>query len=104
MLQFIEVCLWMRLWNIHILLASLTGKLLITSWVEDRSVVTLTIQTSSSNTLFIQDKEPRYAFSFSLKSPSKQTHSRLYDRAPTEKSDRLQGFATYISNSSYKFH
>jgi hypothetical protein len=41
--------------------------------------------------LWFQEKEPRYAFSFSLKSPNKQTPCRLFNRAVMERAAHLQG-------------
>jgi hypothetical protein len=40
--------------------------------------------------------EPRYAFSFSLKSPSIRTPSRFPSRAPTERAARVQGIFLHI--------
>jgi len=41
--------------------------------------------------LWVQEKEPRYAFSFSLKSPSKQTPCRLLNRAVIAESCSFTG-------------
>jgi len=47
--------------------------------------------------LWVQEKEPRYAFPFSLPSPSKRTPSRFPNRAPMEKSCPFTGPFTYLS-------
>jgi hypothetical protein len=51
------------------------------------------------NVLWIQVKEPKYVFSFSLKSPSKQTPSGFPNRPPWRELPIYRDFFTYISNS-----
>jgi len=51
------------------------------------------------NVLWVQEKKPRYAVSFSVKSPSKRTPSRVPNRPPVERAVRLQGlFFLHISH------
>ena len=51
------------------------------------------------NVIWVQEMEPSYASSFSLKSPSKRTRFRYPNRALMERAARLQGIV-YISLQS----